>query len=186
MYNNDEVFIKSGSLIDATEEGILVIQFAKINEIDKQGDLYLPGSITSKDVVPMSGYNHSMGLPIGTGSMYEKGDVGIWSGQIDLDNENAANTYKHIRAMGKSQEYSWKFSAAKEDIVRPRNRRGRNFKKVYGYEVSPVLRGIGNSTHTIVAKSNMWYNNINIEQSEKAIEILKEVLKENGQTNSKI
>ena len=144
---------KKSAMMKATgDNGEIEITIARYGDVDKDGDVFLPGSIfSSKTNIPVAQYQHSLKLPVGVAQysgITDEGDV-VYKGQIDMENVQGADTFRHIKAMGDDQEYSFRFRS-KEYTHNEHG--GMNFVKADVYEVSPVMTGSGNHTGTISAK----------------------------------
>ena len=150
MEANNQI-TKTGILKEATDEGKLTIAFATYGEEDKDRDIFHPGSLYATGKVAMEQFGHGRDLPIGVGEMTQAGKDAVWTGQLDLENEVARNHFRHIKAMGSDQEYS--FRAFIEEYTRNADTGGFNFYKARVFEVSPVLVGAGNNTRTLSQKS---------------------------------
>ena len=146
-------FTKFGRMKAAGDAGELTITFARYNDVDKDNDVFAMNSLfSSKKNVPMAQYQHSLALPVGVGQLKgvtDEGDV-IWDGQLDMANPVAADTFRHVKAMGEDQEFSFRFRAKDYSY---NEHGGITFKSADVYEVSPVMRGSGNHTTTLEAKA---------------------------------
>ena len=135
------------------EENTLTVQFTgEMGKPDKDGDVFAPGAYKSSAKVPLADFNHANSAPIGVGVLERKGKVMQWRGEI-LDTTAAQDAYKGIKAMGESQEYSYRFvpvkAAPRRDADHPFSYQ---YDEVEVFEVSPVFKGASYGTHTISAK----------------------------------
>jgi len=137
------------------EQGAVSVAFAQLNVIDLDGDVTLPGAFPAKDV-PMSGYGHTSwggALPVGRGSISEKGDWAVFAGQFLMETDHGRNAYHTVKAMAELQEYSYGYNATDFSYGTQDNRNVRFLKLLDVFEVSPVLVGAGLGTHTLSIKS---------------------------------
>ena len=142
------------------DKGQLIIKYAQYNDVDKDGDLFLPNSIKSaKDSVVMSTFNHGTNV-IGVGKVYDGAGSAFWEGELMIDDDpEAAKTFKVIKRMGPSQEFSWKFHFDKQNAQRNQHG-GLDYKAVTIFETSPVFVGAGNSTGVVAMKRQDILNDL--------------------------
>ena len=144
------------------DTGTFEAVFATLDAIDHDGDTYDPGAIGNQDVV-ISQWNHgswgegAKALPIGVGSIFERGNEAIVSGEFDLDDADAEKTYKKLKYLnGKGRPVEWSFALPEADW-RWEDRDGREvrvFTRIEVPEVSPVLLGAGVNTRMTSIKGN--------------------------------
>lgn len=168
----DQPRLKVAQAVDLSlsEDGSVTVAFAvlgdpsdqKAEDIDKDGDVSLVGSIPVKDV-PISAYGHTSWpergarLPVGLGTLSEqkgKGGrpLGVLSGRFLTDTTDGRDTYLTVKALGSLQE--WSFGYAAESSRGTWAGQPANLNKRYDvYEVSPVLIGAGNGTYTMAVKT---------------------------------
>jgi hypothetical protein len=137
------------------EAGHIVLAFAQMNVVDADRDVSLPGSFPTK-AVPMSAYGHSSwdgALPTGKGAIREAGEWAVFEGDFFLDTDQGRNTYNTVKAMGELQEYSYGLKPLRHSYGQKDGISVRFIEKQDVFEVSPVLKGAGVSTHTMAIKS---------------------------------
>jgi hypothetical protein len=132
---------------------------AKTGEVDREGDMAADGSFPDGANVLVSDYNHSavpmLGptrRPVGKGVLNVEGrDVVAKVNYFPDDNSQAS--LETVRNTGGLQEWSFVASIRDEKIEEVDGRAVRVFLNLDPYEVSPVLKGGGNSTRTLAMKS---------------------------------
>lgn len=137
------------------EQGAITLAFAQLGVVDRDRDVTLPGAFPSKDV-PMSGYGHSSwggALPVGRGSIAEKGDWAVFAGQFLMETDHGRNAYHTVKAMAELQEYSYGYDPVEYSYGQHDGQQVRFLKRLEVFEVSPVLVGAGLGTHTMSIKS---------------------------------
>jgi Caudovirus prohead serine protease len=136
-----------------TEEGEITLAFTQLSVIDKGGDVGMPGSIPTKDV-PMSAYGHTSwdgALPPGRGSIREADGWGIFTGSFFMDTTHGRDTFHTVKALADLQEWSYGY-LAETRLGQFEGRDVRFLDKQDIFEVSPVLRGMGQGTHVMAIK----------------------------------
>jgi hypothetical protein len=146
--------------LDTAGEGTFEAIFAKMNVIDHDGDVTLPGAFGEQKVM-VSQYNHGSwekgvkALPIGVGIISERGDNGIVHGEFDMGDEDAVKTYKkfkYLAAKGRTVEFSYALPEIKSHRGQFNGQDVRFIEKVRVPEVSPVLMGAGIATQLLSVK----------------------------------
>jgi hypothetical protein len=138
-----------------SETGEVVVAFAQLNVIDRDGDVTLPGAFPAK-AVPMSAYGHTSWdgeLPVGKGLISEAGDWAIFTGSFFMDTAQGRNAHATVKAMADLQEWSYGYEPVVADYGQRDGRSVRLLKSIDVFEVSPVLLGAGVGTHTLAIKS---------------------------------
>lgn len=136
------------------ESGLVSVAFAQFNVVDKDGDLTVPGAFGQKEV-PLGAYGHmSWGgeLPVGKGTITEQGDWAVFDGQFFLDTSAGRDTYNTVKGMGALQEWSYGYRVIDAGWETRDGTSIRILKSLDPFEVSPVLVGAGNGTHTRAIK----------------------------------
>jgi hypothetical protein len=136
-----------------TEEGAITLAFTQLSVIDKGGDVGMPGSIPTKDV-PMSAYGHTSwdgSLPPGRGTIREADGWGIFTGSFFMDTTHGRDTFHTVKALADLQEWSYGY-LAETRLGQLDGRDVRFLDKQDIFEVSPVLRGMGQGTHVMAIK----------------------------------
>ena len=155
-----KVFKTSSALTilkDGDSEGHISAQFAVFNEVDSDGDVTLPGAFGSQDVL-MSPWGHAawMGgganLPVGKGSISEKGNKAIFDGDLFLDTEGGREHHAVLKQTQGQQEWSYGFQVQEASFGDFNGQEVRFLKKLLVMEVSPVMKGAGSDTRTLAVK----------------------------------
>lgn len=144
-------------------DGTFRCAFSKLNVTDKDGDVTFPGAAPSGKSVLVSSYGHRSWygeLPVGDGTVKEDGEWLVLDGEFWLDTPDGDRHYKAVkRASAKGlQEWSYAYdvtAAAFDGDPRMQLFEGayRGILAMDIFEVSPVLRGAGEDTHTEFVKS---------------------------------
>lgn len=157
--------------LSLSEDGSVTVAFAtlgdptdqKAEDIDKDGDVSLIGSMPIGKEVPISSYAHASWperggrLPVGIGTITEgkgKGgrNLGILTGNFFIDTTHGRDTYLTVKGLRELQEWSFGYEAESTKGVWAGVQA--NLTKRYNvHEVSPVLIGAGNGTQTLAIKS---------------------------------
>lgn len=173
--DGERKLFKLSNLKFGDEPGTFSAVFATMNVEDHDGDVTLNGAFGSQNVI-LSQYNHgswgsgAAALPIGVGTIFEKGDDAIISGEFNMDSEDAVKTYKTIKYLhdkGRTQEWSYALPEVEYDFADKDGHRVRLLKKIKVPEVSPVLMGAGINTRLL-----------GIKQGKRLIDALKDVVEE--------
>ena len=171
----DVVFLKEG---EEENKGYLKAVIATTGVIDRHGDRLVKGSIGSQDVV-LSAYGHatikSGELPIGRGKVYEEGDKVYFEGRFFMDIQKSAETYDVIKRVADLQEYSFSLHDIDYRIVKESSKSIFEITKTTVKETSPVLRGAGIGTGTVIVKDNE--NTEDMESENKTLKEQNETLK---------
>lgn len=141
---------------DLLADGTFTALFSKFNDIDKQGDLTLPGAFGEQKVI-ISAYGHTSwdgALPVGKGRIFETQEGGVVEAKFFLDTIAGKDTYTTIKNVGDLQEFSYSLPEIESEMQTIDGKTVRVLKKIKVNEVSPVLRGAGNETHLISIKSH--------------------------------
>lgn len=146
------------------EQGAVSFVVATLNDIDKDGDVTLPGYFGEQHtvMVPVHDWNH---VPIGKGRIYEQGDEAIAEVKLNLAIPAAKDWHEALKFDFENQpalqEYSYGFTVLEggSEFGEYKGRRVRFLKArpdgtpgVKVHEVSPVLVGAGNGTRTLGVK----------------------------------
>jgi len=156
--------------LSLSDDGLVSVAFAvlgdpenqKADDIDKDGDVSLIGSLPIGKEVPISAYGHTSWpergarLPVGRGVIGEttsKGrHLGVLTGSFFTDTTPGRDTYLTVKNLGDLQQ--WSFGYAVKQRKGTWAGREANINERYDvHEVSPVLIGAGNGTRTLAIKS---------------------------------
>lgn len=139
------------------EQGIAVVRFATMGEMDLDGDITEPGAF-GEQRVKVSAYGHTSwggALPVGVGTIKESGDEAIATLQFFMSTDHGRNHYETVKGLGSLGEWSYGFDVTDEaepDEEQAKAGVKRILKKLTVHEVSPVLRGAGVGTRTLAVK----------------------------------
>ena len=157
---NKDLKFKTAQLKTTDEiEGKVEAVFSKFNEIDSDNDVVLPGSIKSgfgdKGVAMV--WAHDWKDVIGRGEIEQDKDKAVFKGQFIMDTQKGRDAYNVVKAMGDLQQWSFGFEIKESENGMFKKDSGdeqevRFLKDVRVWEVSPVLVGANQNTHTLAVK----------------------------------
>ena len=145
--------------VKQADEGVVVAKFASLGVRDLDGDVTEPGAFGEQDV-RVSAYDHAswMGaLPVGTGTIEEKGDAAIATLNFFMSSTHGRDHFETVKGLGSLGEWSYGFDILEKAEPTDEQRElgvVRVLKKLKVHEVSPVFRGAGVGTETLAVKSN--------------------------------
>lgn len=143
------------------DKGEVQAVVATLNVVDRDRDVFLPGSFPAAAPVVLSDFDHSVVLkrdpPVGKGIITVVEDKAILTGQFFLGTIRGRDTFERVRGMGPEGQWSIGFSrkAVKSAALTPEWRvkgASRLIAGVRPWEASPVLVGAGVDTATIAVK----------------------------------
>lgn len=143
------------------DTGHVNFRFAKMNVIDHDGDIILPGAFEEGKTILLSAWNHgswnngSANLPIGKGVIHELNGYATFDGDFNLKTQIGRDHYETVKFNANIQEYSFGFNVLEKSFTTDMetNREIRVLKKLDTSEASPVLLGAGIDTGTNMIKS---------------------------------
>lgn len=150
---------KGKDLLTFTDEGKVSAVFSVFNEIDSDGDVVLPKSIRSgygnKGVVMC--WAHDWKQIIGKGVITQDDDKATFTGEFNMNTTAGKEAYETVKAMGDIQQWSFGFEVHDSEVGMYTKDNGdeqevRYLKDVKVWEVSPVLVGANQNTHTLAVK----------------------------------
>lgn len=161
--NRDGIVVKGiGPLtVENDERGEVTAIVATIGVVDRDGDVFLPGSIREGTKVKLSDYSHSIVLegapPAGLGAISVKGDDVILRGRFFMSTQRGAESFRTVKELGEDGEWSVGFPkvSVKTASMTPEWRaKGaeRLIAEAVLVEASPVFRGAGIGTRTLAVK----------------------------------
>jgi len=125
--------------------------FASLNVVDYDGDLTEPGAFGRQDVI-VEPWNHNYGeLPVGRGTIFERGSEAVVKGRFFLDTTSGRDHYQAIKNLAELCEWSYSFSIIKQAHGIGEETRRLLKLKVFG--VGPVTKGAGIDTRTVAIKA---------------------------------
>lgn len=166
--------VKAGKPLDftLTEEGEVKVAFATLgtvatasaDDIDKDGDVSLVGSMPVGKAIPISAYAHKSWperggeLPTGRGTIEEHigpngKPIAVFTGKFFTETTHGRDTYLTVKALGDLQEWSHGYREVKSRRGEWAGRKANIIEKFDVYEVSPVLIGAG-TTATLAIKGD--------------------------------
>lgn len=139
---------------DADQTGQFRALFSRFNNIDKQGDITLPGAFEEGAPIKIAYWGHRWeNLPVGRGEIHQDDEKAWVDGRFFLDTEAGLETYKTVKALGELAEWSYGFEVLDSAEDKVDGKKVRVLKKLKTFEVSPVFIGAGNNTQTLAIKS---------------------------------
>lgn len=148
--------LKRLSEFKANDQGQVTAVFSRLNVVDHDGDVTLPGAFTSGAKVRISAYNHASwdgALPVGKGVIHEQGDVALLEGQFFMGTTHGKDTFETVKQLGDLGEWSYGYDVKESEQGTHEGMPVRFLKALDVHEVSPVLLGAGIGTHTVAAKN---------------------------------
>lgn len=125
--------------------------FSTFNVIDADGDVVVPGAIPETEVPLVIAHDWSS-LPVGKGKITANRKQAVFEGQFFMETEAGREAFLTVKAMGKTQQYSWGFKVLESDFGQFEERDVRFIRKTQPFEVSPVIVGSNPVTGTIDIK----------------------------------
>tara|TARA_B100001250_G_scaffold103295_1_gene87080 strand:- start:12942 stop:13724 length:783 start_codon:yes stop_codon:yes gene_type:complete len=140
-------------------EGKVEAVFSNFNEVDSDGDVVLPDSIKSgfgENGVAMV-WAHDWKDVVGRGQIVQDDKRAVFKGQFIMDTERGRDAYNTVKAMGDLQQWSFGYEVLESENGMFQKDAGteievRFLKDVKVWEVSPVLVGANQNTHTLSVK----------------------------------
>lgn len=145
--------VRAGLTLKAEAEGGVQAVFSTFDVVDKDGDIVLATALTHGQQVPMV-WAHDWKTPVGKGTVRVEEHRAVFDGVFFLETERGAEAFKTVKAMGDLQEWSWGFRVVDASFEKRDDEFVRVIKRADVYEVSPVLVGAGEGTHTLAIKAN--------------------------------
>ena len=140
------------------DRGEVVAVFATLDVIDSDGDVTVKGAFDDGAPVRISAYGHTSWegrLPVGKGTIREKGKEAILEGAFFLDTAAGRDTFTVVKELGAEglQEWSYGYDPKEYSFGEFEGQQVRFLQKLKVHEVSPVLLGAGVGTRLLSAKS---------------------------------
>lgn len=133
------------------ETGKLSASIATFGVIDKDYDIVEPSAFKNGQEVAIV-WSHNWDRPVGKGFINVSQTEAIFNGSFFMDTFDGQESYKTVKAMGSLQEWSWGFHTVKSSWEEQGDQRIRHLVETEVYEVSPVLKGAGIGTRTLMLK----------------------------------
>lgn len=146
--------------IDEGSEGDVLVAFAKMNVVDRDGHVTYPGAFPSGKRVPISAYGHTSWpekgarLPVGVSEIGEEGELALAKGRFLVDTQHGRDTYLTVKALGDLQEWSYGYRILESSKEKRGGRSVLALKSLDVFEISPTLVGAGIGTRTMGIKSD--------------------------------
>jgi HK97 family phage prohead protease len=138
----------------ADTEGAFVATFARLNVIDRDGDVTVPGAFKSGQRVKIAQWGHNWGaLPVGDGVIAADDEKAWVDGQFFLDTAAGRDTYTTVKRLADLQEWSYGFDIKDQSFGEFDGQDVRFLRSLDVFEVSPVMVGAGIGTRTDAIKS---------------------------------
>lgn len=153
--------IKSIQVKEMDEAGRGLAQLAVLSAIDSDGDTYSPGAFSWKENneqwAPMLPAHNRTALPLGKARVFERDGIAFADLHLNLDTVAGRDWHSHLKFDLKtgrpSQEWSYGYGVLDSVDEQRGTSKVRNLKRVDVHEVSPVVRGAGAATGTLLMKS---------------------------------
>jgi HK97 family phage prohead protease len=133
------------------ESGKVSATIATFGVIDSDYDIVEPSAFKSGQEVAMV-WSHDWSNPVGKGLITVTQTEAIFEGSFFMETVAGQEAYKTVKAMGTLQEWSWGFHTVKSSLEEQEERMIRHLIETEVYEVSPVLKGAGIGTRTLMLK----------------------------------
>ena len=133
------------------ETGKLSASIATFGVIDKDYDIVEPSAFKNGQEVAVV-WSHDWTRPVGKGFIEVSQTEAVFNGSFFMETIDGQEAYKTVKAMGNLQEWSWGFHTVKASWEDQEERRIRHLIETEVYEVSPVLKGAGIGTRTLMLK----------------------------------
>jgi hypothetical protein len=132
--------------------------FSSFNVRDHDGDVTLPGAFEEGSSVIISSYNHTSwggSRPVGKGVIRTTRSEAVVDGQFFMDTTDGRETFAVVKELAEDGlgEWSYGFEVLESEPGKHDGVPVKFLKRVRVFEVSPVLRGSGIATRTLLAKS---------------------------------
>ena len=141
-------------------EGKVEAVFSVFNTVDSDEDVVLPNSIKSAwgdKGVPMV-WSHDWKDVIGRGDIVQDDEKAVFKGQFIMDTERVRDAFHTVKAMGDLQQWSFGYQVTDSengDFKKDgQTQEVRYIKSATVFEVSPVLVGANQETHTLAVKED--------------------------------
>lgn len=138
------------------ESGEFEAIIATLNVVDSDGDIIVPGAFGDMTTMIVPTHNHGS-IPLGKARMEDRGSHAVAIGRFNLDIEPGREWHNALKFdldnPPSVQEWSFAYRVLDSEMEVRDGEQVRVLKKMDIMEVSPVLRGAGVGTGTLMAKS---------------------------------
>ena len=145
------------------ETGKVSATVATFGVMDHDGDVVESTAFTPGQEVAIV-WSHDWDRPVGKGFIEVTATEAIFNGSFFMETVDGQESYKTVKAMGTLQEWSWGFHTEKCNWEQQDDQMIRHLIETEIYEVSPVLKGAGMGTRTLMLKGRQ-----SLEQQIKAV-----------------
>jgi len=139
--------------LDEAKIGSFAAVFAKLNVIDHDGDVTIPGAFRDGQAVYVEGWNHDP-RPAGKGVIHADDEKAWVEGEFFLDTAHGKETYLTVKNLGGIEEWSYTFVVEDESPGEFEGQQANYLKSLDTIGVSPVTRGAGIDTQTMAIKAH--------------------------------
>lgn len=155
--------VKAAGSADGLEDGQFEAVVSVFGNKDSYGDVVLPGAFTDTladwaakgDPIPVI-WSHDWRDPfshLGEVLKAEERDGGLWvRGQLDLDNEKAAQVYRLLKGRRVTQ-FSFAYDVIEGEWVEKDDQSFYELRKLALHEVGPCLIGVNQETELLAVKA---------------------------------
>jgi hypothetical protein len=143
--------------IKSESKGEVEAVFARLNVIDHDGDVTVPGAFKEGQTVAISQHGHTIWdgtAPVGKGTIHTVGDTAVFRGKFFMDMQAARDTFHAVKGMAEHGQWSYGFNTLTAEPGQLGGKDVKFLKELEVFEVSPVLRGAGIGTSTLSAKQH--------------------------------
>lgn len=147
--------------IKSETKGEVEAVFARLNVVDHDGDVTVPGAFKEGQTVAISQHGHTIWdgtAPVGKGTIHTVGDTAVFRGKFFMDMPEARSTFHSVKGMAEHGQWSYGFNTLKAEPGQYKGKNVKFLKELEVFEVSPVLRGAGIGTSTLSAKQHTTSN----------------------------
>lgn len=134
--------------------------FATLDVVDRDNDVTVKGAFKDGAPVSISAFGHKSwegALPVGKGTIQERGNEAVFTGQFFLNTTHGKDHFETIKALseagGPGVEWSYGFDVKDSAPGEVDGKSVRILKSMDVHEVSPVMLGAGVNTRTTGVKS---------------------------------
>jgi len=134
---------------------------ATLNVVDRDKDVFLPGSFPASARVQISDYKHSVVFqgapPVGKGILTVENETAIFRGGYFMGTERGRESFQMVKEIGPDGDWSFSFPGNPPLATMTKEWSSKGARRLIAgpvapREVSPVLMGGGVGTRTLVAK----------------------------------
>lgn len=138
--------------LKADESGSVSAVIAQFGVVDLDGDIVEPTAFKNGQEVAIV-WSHDWSEPVGKGAISVTETEAIFNGSFFMETQAGQEAYKTVKAMGDLQEWSWGFHTITATWEQREDQMIRHLVETEVYEVSPVLKGAGIGTRTLMLKN---------------------------------